>query len=237
MAKLVMIRHGQSAWNEKNIFTGWVDIPLSKKGIDESLSAGEKIDCIPFDIIFVSNLIRAQMTAFLALSCSKVEKLPCMIHEKDSKHLEWAKVHDPKVEKTLIPVYAKYELNERMYGELQGLHKGETLKKFGEEQYRLWRRSYYVHPPKGESLEMTAKRAIPFFESTILPLLKEKKNILISAHGNSLRAIVMFIEKLSEDEVVKLEIPTGEPLCYDFDYKGNLKKESIDYCNEFFKNK
>ena len=235
MSKLVMIRHGQSVWNEKNIFTGWVDIPLNPKGIKESIEAGKKISHIPFDVIYVSNLIRAQMTAFLAMTCTVTQKVPCMIHEKDVKHQEWAKVHDPKVEKTLIPVYPRAELNERMYGELQGLHKTETLKKFGEEQYRLWRRSYYVNPPNGESLEMTAKRAIPFFETHVIPLLKEKKNVLIAAHGNSLRAIVMFLDKLSEDEVVKLEIPTGDPLCYDFDLKGQFKKESVEYCDELFK--
>jgi 2,3-bisphosphoglycerate-dependent phosphoglycerate mutase len=146
-----------------------------------------------------------------------------------------AKVHDPKVEKTLIPVFARSELNERMYGELQGLHKNDTLKKFGEEQYLLWRRSYHVHPPKGESLEMTAKRALPFFQNVILNDLKSKKNILISAHGNSLRAIVMFLDRLSEQEVIKLEIPTGEPLCYEFKSATSWTKEPASQANAAFR--
>lgn len=235
MAKLVLLRHGQSVWNQQNIFTGWVDIPLSSKGIEEALSAGQKIDHIPFDSAFTSTLVRAQMTLFLAMTQSKVGKIPCLIHDKDPKHLEMAKVHDPKVEKTLIPVLARSELNERMYGELQGLHKSETLKKFGEEQYLLWRRSYHVNPPKGESLEMTAKRALPLFQSTIMEELKNKKNVLISAHGNSLRAIVMFLDRLSEQEVIKLEIPTGEPLCYEFKSDGSWIKEPTAQCNDAFK--
>ena len=235
MAKLVLLRHGQSVWNQQNIFTGWVDIPLSQKGVDEALAAGKKIDHIPFDIMYTSTLIRAHMTLFLAMSQSKVEKFPCLIHDKDPKHLEMAKVYDPKVEKTLIPVFARSELNERMYGELQGLHKNETLKKFGEEQYLLWRRSYHVNPPKGESLEMTAKRALPFFQSVIVQDLKNKKNILISAHGNSLRAIVMFLDRLSEQEVIKLEIPTGEPLCYEFRSDGSWIKESASRANDVFR--
>lgn len=232
MAKLVLLRHGQSVWNQQNIFTGWVDIPLSQKGVDEALTAGKKIDHIPFDTIYTSTLVRAQMTLFLAMTQSKLEKVPCLIHDKDPKHLEMARVHDPKVEKTLIPVYARSELNERMYGELQGLHKHETLKKFGEEQYLLWRRSYHINPPKGESLEMTAKRALPFFQNVIMNDLKNKKNILISAHGNSLRAIVMFLDRLSEQEVIKLEIPTGEPLCYEFKSDGSWVKEPVHHAND-----
>ena len=235
MAKLVLLRHGQSEWNQQNIFTGWVDIPLSPKGIEEAFKAGQKIDHIPFDTIYTSTLVRAQMTLFLAMTHSKVGKVPCLIHDKDPKHQEMAKVHDPQVQKTLIPVFARAELNERMYGELQGLHKHDTLKKFGEEQYLLWRRSYHVNPPKGESLEMTAKRALPVFQGEIMEQLKNKKNILISAHGNSLRAIVMYLDRLSEQEVIKLEIPTGEPLCYDFRSDGRWVKEPVHHCNDAFK--
>lgn len=235
MAYLVLLRHGQSFWNQLNIFTGWVDIPLNNKGIEEAISAGDKISSIPFDRIYVSNLIRAQMTAFLAMNQTKTEKIPCLIHDHDPKHLEMSRVNDPKIEKSLIPVYARYELNERMYGDLQGMNKEETLKKFGEEQFRLWRRSYHVNPPHGESLEMTAKRAIPFFQNTIIPLLTQNKNILISAHGNSLRAIVMFLDKLSEDEVIKLEISTGDPLCYKFEKGNHWTKLPAEMANNHFK--
>lgn len=237
MSKLVLLRHGESVWNKKNLFTGWVDIPLSPKGIEEALAAGSRIDHIPFRSIYVSTLIRSQLTAMLAMSRSKGDLVPCMIHEQDPNFLAMAQVYDPKSAQTLLPVYAHSELNERMYGQLQGLNKEETLKKYGEAQFTLWRRSYRGQPPEGESLEMTAKRAIPFFKKKILPRLDQGENVLVSAHGNSLRAIVMFLDQLSEEAVVKLELPTGEPLCYDFYSPGVWKKENIDSCNQEFKNK
>lgn len=226
-SKLVLLRHGESAWNKKNIFTGWVDIPLTQKGIEEAFKAGDRIASIPFNVVYTSTLIRAQLTVFLALSRSKQELVPCMIHKDNPTFLKMAKVHDPKTEKNLLPVYAHSELNERMYGVLQGVNKAETLKKYGEEQFLLWRRSYRVNPPEGESLEMTAKRTVPFFEKGIMPHLEKGENVLISAHGNSLRSIVMFLDQLSEEEVVKLEIPTGDPICYEFNGKGSWKKEDI----------
>ena len=229
-AKLVLLRHGESAWNKKKIFTGWVDIPLTQKGIEEAFAAGDRIASVPFNVIYTSTLVRAQLTAFLAMSRSKHDLVPCMIHENDPKFLKMAKVHDSKNEKSLLPTYAHAELNERMYGNLQGLSKDETLKKYGEEQFTLWRRSYKVNPPEGESLEMTAKRTIPFFEKRILHHLEKGQNVLISAHGNSLRSIVMFLDQLSEEAVVKLEIPTGDPICYEFSGKGSWKKQSVDTC-------
>lgn len=225
-AKLVLLRHGESLWNKKNIFTGWVDIPLTQNGIEEAFKAGDRIASIPFNVIYVSTLIRAQLTAFLAMSRNNHDLVPCMIHEQDPVFLKMAKVHDPKTEKTLLPVYAHSELNERMYGVLQGVNKEETLKKYGEEQFSLWRRSYRVNPPEGESLEMTAKRTVPFFQKKIISHLEKGENVLISAHGNSLRSIVMFLDQLSEEEVVKLEIPTGDPICYEFTGKGSWKKQN-----------
>jgi 2,3-bisphosphoglycerate-dependent phosphoglycerate mutase len=224
--KLVLLRHGESTWNKKKIFTGWVDIPLTQQGIEEAIKAGENIKSIPFDVIYTSTLIRAQMTAFLAMSRSEHDQTPCMIHEGDAKFLKMAKVYDPKNEKNLIPVYAYSELNERMYGSLQGLSKEETLKKYGEQQFTLWRRSYKISPPEGESLQMTAERTIPFFEKRIIPHLKKGENVLVSAHGNSLRSIVMLLDELSEEEVIKLEIPTGEPICYEYN-KDSWKKQNI----------
>lgn len=235
MPKLVLLRHGESVWNKKNLFTGWVDIPLSEKGIQEAFVAGDRIAHIPFQVIYVSTLIRAQLTAMLAMSRSQGGLVPCLIHNQDPKFLEMAKVHDPKSEATLLPVYAHSELNERMYGELQGRNKADTLSKYGETQFTLWRRSYRGQPPKGESLEMTAQRTLPFFKKKILPHLERGEHVLISAHGNSLRAIVMFLEQLSEEEVVKLELPTGEPRCYDVTSKNAWKKEDIDTCNQEFK--
>lgn len=217
MAKLILLRHGASIWNEKNIFTGWVDIPLSQKGIEESFQAGKKIARIPIDVIFVSSLIRAQTTAMLAMSVHEGEQVPCVLHPGQGKLEEWAEIYSEEAKKSCIPVHVAWQLNERMYGQLQGMNKDEMRKKYGAEQVQLWRRSFDVAPPEGESLEMTAARSIPYFQEMVLPLLKKGKNVLISAHGNSLRSIVMFLDKLSKDEVVKLEMATGAPLIYTFE--------------------
>ncbi len=216
MGKLILLRHGQSEWNKRNIFTGWVDIPLSVEGIEESLRAGRKIAHLPIDVIFTSTLVRAQTTLFLAMSQHKGGKVPCVIHEEDSRLRDWAGIYNAASEEGCIPVFTAWELNERMYGELQGLNKQDTIDRFGAEQVQLWRRSYETAPPEGESLSMTAKRTIPYFEKRILPCLKEGKNVFVSAHGNSLRAIVMDLEKLSHAQVLALEIGTGEPLIYEY---------------------
>lgn len=226
MAKLVMMRHGQSEWNKQNLFTGWVDIPLSMEGIQESLKGGKKIAHIPFDVIFVSSLVRAQTTAMLVMSEHKGGKIPTVLHPHEHKLQEWSKVYSEETRKKCIPVITAWELNERMYGELQGMNKREMMDKYGEKQVKIWRRSYDVAPPKGESLAMTAERALPYFKKTIMPYLEEGKNVFISAHGNSMRAIVMFLDNLSKEEVVELEIPTGEPLLYSW-HKGKWEKQVI----------
>lgn len=215
--KLILIRHGQSIWNKKNLFTGWVDIPMSQKGIDEAYKAGEKIKDIPIDVIYTSTLVRAQMTVPICMLNHSSGKIPVFLHPGQGKLEEWSKVYSKETEKNLIPVYQAWELNERMYGELQGLNKDETRKKFGEEQVHIWRRSYDVRPPNGESLEMTAKRTLPYFKNQIEPELKKGKNVMISAHGNSLRSIIMDMTQLTPEEVVKLEIPTGDPLIYTYE--------------------
>lgn len=220
-----MLRHGASVWNELNLFTGWVDIPLSQKGIEESLQAGKKIANIPIDIIFVSSLIRSQLTAMLVMSLHKGGKVPCMLHPGEGKLEEWAQIYSDHAEDLCIPVITAWQLNERMYGELQGLNKQETRDKFGENQVHKWRRSYDIAPPKGESLKMTAERSIPYFQDTIVPYLKKGKNVFISAHGNSMRAIIMMLDNLSEEAVVKLEIPTGVPLFYTYE-NGKWKKDN-----------
>lgn len=189
---------------------------MSQGGVDEAYKAGEKIKDIPIDVIFTSTLIRAQMTIPLALLNHSSGKTPVFLHSGEGKQEEWSKVYSEETLKNLIPVHKAWELNERMYGELQGLNKDETRKKFGEEQVHIWRRSFDVRPPEGESLEMTAKRSVPYFKSRIVPHLQEGKNVLVSAHGNSLRAIIMEMEQLSPEEVVKLEIPTGDPLVYTY---------------------
>ena len=216
MTKLIMMRHGQSLWNKLNLFTGWVDIPLSEQGIVEALNGGKLIKDIPLDIIITTTLVRAQMTAFLAMSQHLSGKVPVVLHPGGGKLEEWGKIHSPEAASQTIPVICCWELNERMYGELQGLNKAETAEKYGAHQVKLWRRSFDVRPPNGESLEMTAARSIPYFEEKIVPCLKEGKNVLVSAHGNSLRSIIMDLDKLDKEQVLSLEIPTGMPIIYDY---------------------
>ena len=225
-SKLILIRHGQSYWNKRNIFTGWVDVPLSPKGIKEALSAGKSVSHIPFDMIFTSSLVRAQMTAMLMMSVHESSKTPVFMHSGEGKIQSWGKSANESFKESTIPVIPAWQLNERMYGNLQGFDKDEMREKFGEEQIKIWRRSFDVAPPEGESLEMTAKRSIPYFEKEVLPFLHSGKNVLIAAHGNSLRSIVMDLDNLSKEEVLSLEIPTGEPLCYHF-ASGHFKKVSL----------
>lgn len=223
MAQLILLRHGQSEWNKKNIFTGWIDIPLSEKGVDEAFEAGREIKDIPIDLIYTSTLIRGIMTAMLVMTVHSSGKVPVILHPNEGKLDEWGRCYDEESESELIPVYRAWELNERMYGELQGRNKQKMREQFGDEQVKIWRRSFATPPPNGESLKMTAERTIPYFETVIMPQLVAGQNVLISAHGNSLRSIVMDLDQLSEDEVLKLEIPTGKPLVYSY-AKGKLTR-------------
>jgi 2,3-bisphosphoglycerate-dependent phosphoglycerate mutase len=215
MSKLILIRHGQSVWNKKNVFTGWVDVPLSREGVDEALKAGEQIADIEFDVIFTSVQIRAIETAMIAIAANKSTKTPVVIHT-EGKMADWTTIYNDSMSQQVIPVYRDWHLNERYYGELQGKNKAETAAIYGDEQVHIWRRSYDIAPPAGECLKDTAERTIPFFTENILPHLQAGKNVLVSAHGNSLRSIVMHIDGLSEEEVLKLEIPTGFPLYFEY---------------------
>ena len=193
-SNLVLVRHGQSEWNKKNLFTGWKDPELTNQGIEEAIKAGKhlKTKNMKFDIMFTSDLLRAQETGRLIL-----------------EHMDQSD----------IQVIKNQCLNERNYGDLAGLNKDDAREKWGEEQVHVWRRSFDVPPPGGESLKDTADRVIPYFEKVIEPVLDEKKNVLICAHGNSLRALVMHIEKISPEDIVKIEIATGEPIFYKFQNK------------------
>lgn len=208
MGTLILLRHGASVWNDKNLFTGWVDIPLSPKGVQESIKAGETIGKMEIDIIFTSTLMRAQMTLMLAMLSHP--KVPFILHEGE----EWATIHSEETQRGMVPVRCAWQLNERMYGELQGMNKDEMRQKFGAEQVQQWRRSFDVAPPGGESLKMTSERTVPYFKEEILPLLEKGKNVFIAAHGNSLRSIVMMLDSLSPEQVVNLEVPTGDPWIY-----------------------
>ena len=203
MPILVLVRHGESQWNLENRFTGWVDVPLSEKGIQEAAAAGERLkkEGLKFDCAFTSDLARAQNTLKLILE---------------------------KLGQTGIPIEKNQALNERHYGELQGLNKAETAQKFGEEQVKVWRRSYDVPPPGGESLKDTAARTLPYFESKILIELKKGRNVLVAAHGNSLRSIVMHLDKLTKEQVLELNLGTAVPLIYVLDPQlKTLSKKSL----------
>ena len=188
---LVLVRHGQSEWNKKNLFTGWKDPKLTPKGVDEAIEAGDELkgSGYSFDKMYTSELFRAQETGRIILDRMGLDS---------------------------IEVIKDLSLNERNYGDLAGLNKDDARKKWGEDQVHIWRRSFDVPPPGGESLKDTAERVLPYFKQNIIPQLAEGLNILIAAHGNSLRALVMEIEKISPDEIVKLEIATGVPLVYKF---------------------
>ena len=222
MMNLVLIRHGESEWNKLNLFTGWTDVDLSEKGHEEAKSAGKllKAEGYDFDVCYTSILKRAIHT---------------LNHVLDEMDRAW------------LPVIKSYKLNERHYGALQGLNKAETAAKYGDEQVKIWRRSYDVKPPAleptderapmnqemfrgidpaelplNESLETTVARVVPYFENVIKEDMKAGKRVLIAAHGNSLRALVKYFENLSNDEIVGVNIPTGSPLVYEFDDNFNV---------------
>ncbi len=190
MATLIIFRHGQSVWNLENKFTGWVDVELTEKGIQEAKNAGEKLKPFKFDLAFASDLKRAQNTLKLALEVSNQPNVPTTYNKA---------------------------LNERMYGDLQGLDKTATAEKYGDEQVKIWRRSFDIAPPNGESLKDTAARVIPYFKAEIEPKLKEGKNIVVAAHGNSLRALIMYLENMTPQQILEFEIGTAIPRYYELD--------------------
>lgn len=196
MSYLVLVRHGQSEWNAKNLFTGWKDPDLTELGIKEANKAGTYLKGlnIKFDVMFTSNLTRAQKTGDIILK---------VINQT------------PQIIKNLA-------LNERNYGDLSGLNKDDARKRWGEEQVHIWRRSFDVPPPGGESLKNTAERVLPYFDEVIMPEVLKVKNILVAAHGNSLRSLVMKLDGLSAEEVVALEIPTGAPIVYELSNTGAI---------------
>ena len=195
MASLTIIRHGQSTYNLANLFTGDTDVPLTSAGEEEALAAGKKIKDIIYNAAYTSMLIRAKETLRIILA---------------------------EIQQTTIPVINNAALNERMYGNLQGLNKAETAAKYGDAQVDIWRRSYDVRPPDGESLEDTYNRTVPYYKLEIAPKLASGQNILIVAHGNSLRALMMYLENISKEEIATVNIPTGVPRLYNFDSEFNL---------------
>jgi len=201
---LILVRHGQSEWNEKNLFTGWKDPGLTDQGVSEAKNAGQLIleQKIEFDVMYTSMLSRAQKTGDIIL--------------RTLNHKE-------------IPIIKNEALNERHYGSLAGLNKDDARKKWGEEQVHIWRRSFDIPPPDGESLKDTADRVLPYFEAEIMPKVISGSSILIAAHGNSLRALIMKLDSISSEDIVKLEIPTGAPIQYEFTSDGIVDKKTNLY--------
>lgn len=222
MPLLILMRHGQSAWNLSNRFTGWVDISLTDSGMEEARAAGKKISKLPIDRLFVSSLIRSQMSAMIAMNQHDSHKIPFMIHE-EGKMREWAQSYDESLMEEMIPVHSAWQLNERYYGKLQGLNKQVTINTYGQEQVKLWRRSYDVPPPEGESLEMTAARTLPYFKEEILPFMDRGENLFVCAHGNSLRSIIMYLESMTPAQILEFELSTGSPVVYNYE-KGSFTR-------------
>lgn len=225
MVKLILVRHGQSIWNLENRFTGWINVSLSKKGIEEAQKAGKILKDFKFDIAYTSTLNRAQQTLFKILeennNCNGYMVKP--IFKK-----EWyERFFQTKTDKNVLWITVSERLNERFYGDLQGLNKDDARKKYGEDQVHIWRRSYDIAPPNGESLKDTYKRTVPYFKKQIIKDLKAGKNVIVAAHGNSLRAIIKYLEDLNADEIINTELETGVPICYEFDQNLKIKSKTI----------
>jgi 2,3-bisphosphoglycerate-dependent phosphoglycerate mutase len=199
MPLLILLRHGQSQWNLENRFTGWEDVPLSELGREEARKAGEHLRDVDIDVVYTSALRRAIDTATIALEAA------------GKGHMQLIK---------------DQALNERHYGDLQGLNKAETAEKYGDEQVHIWRRSFAVRPPgeEGESLAMTIERVMPYYKSHIVPDLRAGKNVLVVAHGNSLRALLFTLDKHTEASIMDVNIPTGVPITYDLEFEGDEMK-------------
>jgi 2,3-bisphosphoglycerate-dependent phosphoglycerate mutase len=215
MSRLFLIRHGQSVWNLQNRFTGWIDISLSKQGVMEAQQAARLLIDEHFDVAFTSALMRAQDSLYEILRHNRHCAQYLCVHEQSS---EWYENFTPMADDAEeLKIYVSEKLNERYYGDLQGLNKDRVSQRYGAEQVHLWRRSYDVPPPNGESLKMTAARTLPYYQERIVPHLRRGESVLISAHGNSLRAIIMHIEQLTPQQIIDFELATGVPYLYTFD--------------------
>jgi len=221
MAKLFLLRHLKSQWNEENRFTGWMDVPLDEKEIYKAKELADKIFQFQIDKIYTSSLFRNKDTVARIFEFGNI-KYPVFIHLDGGKMQKWANFID--ISENDVNVFVTEKLNERYYGELQGANKEEAIRKYGAEKIKLWRRSYNLAPPKGESLKDVYKRTVPFFKKYIEKDLKEGKNVLIVASHNSLRAIIKYLEKISDQDIINLEIDYGALLEYQVDKQGIVKK-------------
>ena len=233
VTRLVLIRHGESTWNAQNRFTGWVDVPLSPRGREDARNAARLLGTygIVIDVCFTSLLIRAIETAVICLTEGEgvcAGRSPVLKHDADDPQWHgWDRYEGEPAEE--LPVYLSQALDERYYGRLQGLNKRQMAERVGEEAVRQWRRSFSCRPPGGESLADTAARTVPFLEGHIMSHVRAGNNTLVSAHGNSLRSIVMTLDDLGEDEVAGLEVATAVPMIYELDVQGRvLSKDLLD---------
>jgi 2,3-bisphosphoglycerate-dependent phosphoglycerate mutase len=231
MSQLILTRHGQSLWNAANKFTGWVDVPLSERGRAEATIASCKLRDKGYrvNVCFTSKLMRAMETAVVILTeCDEIcdGRIPIFKHEADDPDWHGWDAYDGNPDDEL-PIFTSAALDERYYGKLQGLNKAETAEKYGADQVLEWRRSYSTRPPGGESLEDTKLRVEPFFSSRIMAHIRHGDNVLVAAHGNSLRSIIMVLDNLSEADVPALELDTGVPIIYDFNLDGKAQKKTV----------
>lgn len=228
MGNLILVRHGEPGLKPEDRLAGWVDVPLSRKGIEEALECAAGLENYEIDLAFTSNLIRAQETLFIILSEQK--KTGILIHEKEDKEnqgkYEWYS-YPESLGKELIPIYTTAALNERYYGKLQGKKKEKMEEKYGAEKLASWRWNFEPGPPEGESLKAVYKRAVPYFEQNILPAIKKGKNVLICAHQSSLRALVKYIEEVSDEDIREVKFSTSEIAIYRF-FEDRLVRENSE---------
>ncbi|OGZ18106.1 MAG: hypothetical protein A2V72_02165 [Candidatus Nealsonbacteria bacterium RBG_13_37_56] len=221
MAKLFLLRHLKSQWNEENRFTGWMDVPLDEKEIYKAKELADKIFQFQIDKIYTSSLFRNQDTVARIFEFGNI-KYPVFVHLDGGKMQKWANFID--ISENDVTVFVTEKLNERYYGKIQGGSKDEVIRKYGAEKVRLWRRSYNVAPPGGESLKDVVKRTVPFYKKYIEKDLKKGKNVLIVASHNSLRALIKYLEKISDQDIINLEIDYGALLEYQINKEGIAKK-------------
>jgi len=219
-ARLTLLRHGESVWNLQNRFTGWIDISLSPQGMAEAQCASKLLANEHFDVAFMSALLRAQDTLYEVLKQNQFCDHYVRVHEQSSEWYEHFMPTESDISE--LKIYVSEKLNERYYGDLQGLNKDWAKQRYGEGQVHLWRRSYDIPPPHGESLKMTAERTISYYQTCLMPRLQRGENVLVVAHGNSLRSIIMYIERMTPQQILDYELPTGEPHIYIFNEQAQI---------------
>ena len=217
MSYLVLVRHGESRWNTQNRFSGWVDMPLSQNGVKEAMKIAKRLNSLTLDVAYTSHLERAHETLLVILA--EQHRTGIFLHDHKHGGLEYSYKNGADE----IPIHSNWLLNERHYGVLQGMDKAAAVKKYGYAQVLEWRRSFLARPPKGESLKDVYERVIPYFTKVIYPQVKKKKNVLVVAHGNALRAIIKYIEGISDSHIASLELEPGQAFIYGY-AKGKLNR-------------